>query len=70
MNEEIIENLNERLDEALDRSRQIVEDEELAERIEDLKQRAEILIRKHPVKSVAVGLFAGYILGKILSSDD
>ncbi len=70
MNEEIIENLNERLDDALDRGRQIVEDEELADRVEDLKQRAEILIRKHPVKSVAAGLLTGYILGKILSSDD
>ncbi len=70
MNEEIIENLNERLDEALDRGRKIVEEEELAERVEDLKQRTEILIRKHPVKSVAAGLLAGYILGKLLSSDD
>jgi len=70
MNEEILENLNERLDEAMDRGRQMVDDEELTERIEDLKERAEALVRKHPVKSVAGGLLIGYLLGRILSSDD
>ena len=70
MNEEILENLNERLDEAMDRGRQMVDDEELTERIDDLKERAEALVRKHPVKSVAGGLLIGYLLGRILSSDD
>lgn len=70
MNEEILENLNQELDEALDRGRQIVEEEELAKRIDELKERAENLIREHPVKSVAGGLLVGYLLGKILSSDD
>lgn len=70
MDEEIIENVNERLDNALDRGRRIVEDEELAKRVDDIKLRAENLIRKHPVKSVAGGLFIGYLLGKLLSSED
>jgi ElaB/YqjD/DUF883 family membrane-anchored ribosome-binding protein len=70
MNEEIIENLNQELDNALDRGRQMVEDEEMSVRLEELKQRAENLVRKHPVKSVAGGLLAGYLLGKLLSSDD
>ena len=70
MNEEILENLNDELDRALDRGRKIVEDEELAERIDELKARAEGLIRKHPVKSVAGGLLLGYVVGKILSSDE
>lgn len=70
MDDEILENLNEELDNALERGRQIVDDDELAERIEELKDRAEALIRKHPVKSVAGGLLVGYIFGKILSSDD
>lgn len=70
MDEEILENLNEELDSALDRGRKMVEDEELAKRIEELKLRAENLIRKHPVKSVAGGLLAGYIVGKLLSSED
>ncbi|MDZ7659277.1 hypothetical protein [Fodinibius sp.] len=70
MDEEILENLNEELDNALDRGRQMVEEEELAKRVEELKLRAENLIRKHPVKSVAGGLFIGYIVGKLLSSED
>lgn len=70
MDDEILENLNQELDNALEHGRRIVEDEELAERIEELKERAEALIRKHPVKSVAGGLLLGYIFGKILSSDD
>jgi ElaB/YqjD/DUF883 family membrane-anchored ribosome-binding protein len=70
MDEEILENLNEELDSALDRGRQIVDDEEFSRRIEELKLRAENLIRKHPVKSVAGGLFIGYVVGKLLSSED
>jgi len=70
MDEEILENLNARLDNALERGRKIVEDEELARRIDELKERTEVLIRKHPVKSVAGGLLIGYILGKLLSSED
>lgn len=70
MDEEILENLNEELDRALDRGRQMVEDEELAERVEELKLRVENLIRKHPVKSVAGGLLIGYIVGKLFSSED
>lgn len=70
MDEEILENLNEELDNALDRGRRLVGEEEVAKQVEELKLRAENLIRKHPVKSVAGGLFIGYVLGKILSSDD
>ena len=70
MDEEILENLNEELDNALDRGRQMVDEDEVAERVEALKLRAENLIRKHPVKSVAGGLVIGYIVGKLLSSED
>ncbi|MDX1637892.1 MAG: hypothetical protein R3281_07990 [Balneolaceae bacterium] len=70
MNEEILENLNQRLDRALDKGRRIVEDEELAIRVEELKARAETTIRRNPIKSVAGGLLLGFIIGKILSSDE
>lgn len=70
MNEEILENINRRLDDALDRGRRMVENDELPQQVEELKNRAETLVRKHPIKSVAIGLFTGYILGRILSSDD
>lgn len=70
MDEEILQNINRGLDEALEKGRQVVKDEQLAERIEELKAQAESTIRKHPLKSIAVGLLTGYVLGKILSSDD
>lgn len=70
MNEEILHNLNRRLDDALQRGRKIVEDEELAEQIEELKIRVEGLIRAHPLKSIGLGLLAGYIIGKIFSTED
>jgi len=70
MNEEILQNINRRLDDALERGRRIVEDEELAERLDELRIRAEGLIREHPLKSVGIGLLAGYIIGKLFSEED
>jgi|AntRauTorcE11897_2_1112592.scaffolds.fasta_scaffold09071_4 ElaB/YqjD/DUF883 family membrane-anchored ribosome-binding protein len=70
MNEDILQNINHRIDNALEYSRQLVEDEKVVERVEDLKVQAESYIRKNPLKSVAVGLFTGYVLGKIFSSDE
>jgi len=70
MNEEILQNINTRLEEALEKGREIVEDEELEHRIEQLKSRAEKFIKEHPVKSIAAGFTVGYILGKIFSSDE
>lgn len=70
MDEEILQNLNSRLDEALEKGRSVVKDEQLSERLEVLRQQAEQTIREHPIKSVAIGLLAGYIAGKIFSSED
>ncbi len=70
MDEEILHNLNRRLDLALERGRKIVEDEQLEQRIDELKRKTEAAIREHPLRSVAVGLFAGYVIGKLFSSDD
>lgn len=70
MDEEILQNLNRSLDEALEKGRQAVKDEQMAERIDELKKQAESAIRRHPLKSIAAGLLTGYILGKIFSSDD
>lgn len=70
MDEEILQNLNRRLDNALERGRKVVKDEQLSERFDELKDQAEFTIRKHPLKSVAIGLLAGYIVGKIFSSEE
>ncbi len=70
MNEEIIQNLNERLDRAIDKGRVILEDEDLQARLEELKSRTEDTIRKNPIKSVAIGLAVGFIVAKIFTSED
>lgn len=70
MDEKILENVNERLDEAFERGRQLMKDDEFAQRLETLRLQAENTIREHPVKSVAAGLFAGYLLGKLFSAED
>ncbi|MBO6792384.1 MAG: hypothetical protein JJ895_00645 [Balneolaceae bacterium] len=70
MNEEIIENINARLDRAIDKGRVLLADEELQQQVEELKVKAETTIRKHPIKSVLAGLAVGLIVGAIFSSDD
>jgi ElaB/YqjD/DUF883 family membrane-anchored ribosome-binding protein len=70
MNEEIIANLNERLDSAIDRGREILDDEELQVRLEELKDKSEATIRRHPIKSVVIGLAVGFVVAKIFTSED
>ncbi len=70
MNEEIIENINARLDRAIDKGRVLLADEELQQQVDELKLKAETTIRKHPIKSVLAGLAVGLIVGAIFSSDD
>lgn len=70
MNEEIIQNINERLDRTVDKSRKILEDEDLQNRIEELKRDTEEKVRRNPVKSVLIGFAVGFVIGKIFTSDD
>ena len=70
MNEEIITNLNERLDKTIDKGRELLEEDQLQQRLDEVKDQAEILIKKHPVKSVLIGAAVGFVLGKLLSSGD
>ena len=70
MNDEILQNLNERLDIAIDRGREILADDELQRQVEELKTKAESTIRSHPIKSVLIGAAVGFFIGSLLSSDD
>ena len=70
MNDEIITNINERLDKAIEKGRTIVTDDELLARVNDLKERAEALVKEHPVKSVIIGFSIGFLLSRLFSSDD
>ncbi|MEX0769269.1 MAG: hypothetical protein WD035_00955 [Balneolaceae bacterium] len=69
MNEDIMNDINEELEEALNDGKQLLEDAEIQERLEEIKTEAELLIRKHPLKSVLIGAAAGFILAKLLRGD-
>jgi ElaB/YqjD/DUF883 family membrane-anchored ribosome-binding protein len=68
MNEDIISDLNDELEGVIEHGRSILDDTEIQEKIEELKTEAELLIRKHPIKSVMIGAAAGFILAKIFKS--
>lgn len=71
MDEEIIDNLNERLDETIEKGRKMIEEddysEEIAAQVEDIQYKLEAMIREHPLRSVGIGLLAGYLMGKLFS---
>lgn len=69
MNEEIINDINKELEDALNDGKKMLEDGEIQERLEELKTEAELIIRKHPIKSVLVGAAAGFILAKLLRGE-
>lgn len=66
MKKETIEEVSKDFDEVVNRGRQLLEEAELQEHFDEIKTEAELLIRKHPVKSVLVGVAAGFILAKLL----
>tara|TARA_R110002096_G_scaffold87831_1_gene201425 strand:- start:15819 stop:16031 length:213 start_codon:yes stop_codon:yes gene_type:complete len=70
MNDELIKTLNEKLDTAIGRGKQLLADENLQVKAEEIKNKAESTIRMHPIKSVLIGLSIGFLVGKILSSED
>lgn len=58
--------MNEELENILNEGRELLEDLDLEERIEELRTEAELLIRKHPIKSVLVSAAAGFLLARLL----
>lgn len=65
MDEEIINDLNDELEGVIEEGHSMLRNEELQERLEELKTETELLIRKHPIKSVLAGAVAGYILARL-----
>lgn len=70
MNEEIIQNLNERLDRAIDKGRDILADEDFQKRVEEVKTQAEDTIKEHPILSVAAGFAVGFLLARLFRSEN
>lgn len=66
MDENIMNDLNDELESVIREGNSLLNEAELQEKIEELKTEAELLIRKHPITSVAIGAAVGYFLGKLL----
>lgn len=69
MNKSTLDTLNARLNELSEAGMQYLENEELQQRIQQLKSDAEKLIREHPLAAIGVGLAVGYLLGRLFSRD-
>jgi len=68
MNEDIINDLNNELEDAINQGREYLMDGAFQEKIEELKTDAELAIRKSPIKSVLIGVAAGFLLAKLFRS--
>jgi ElaB/YqjD/DUF883 family membrane-anchored ribosome-binding protein len=69
MKEDILNDINEELENALNEGRVLLDELNLEEKLDELKTEAELIIRKHPLKSVMIGAAAGFILAKLLRGD-
>lgn len=70
MNEEIIKSLNKKLDKAIDKGRNLLNEQELQKALGEAKDKTDDLIKKYPIESVLIGLVAGFVLAKMLRSKD
>lgn len=62
--------LKERLDLLLDQVRDEFEGSDLVARILDIRERLEDYVVNYPLRSLAIGVLAGIILGKLFSSNE
>ena len=61
-----IEDLNEELESVLEKGQSILSDLNLEEKLDELRTETELLIRKNPIASVAIGAAVGFVLGRLL----
>ncbi len=66
MEENIINDLNDELESVLEEGRSALRNADIEEKFNEFKTETELLIRKHPLSSVAIGVAIGYLIGKIL----
>ena len=66
MDSKIVDHLNEELENVIEEGKSILGDLDLEEKLDRLRTEAELVIRKNPLASVAIGAAVGFILGKIL----
>ncbi|TVQ65369.1 MAG: hypothetical protein EA360_09810 [Balneolaceae bacterium] len=65
MSKNIITDLTEELENAIEEGSDLLQSLELEEKFEELKTETELMIRRHPIASVAIAAAAGYLIGKL-----
>jgi len=66
MDEQILDNLNKRLEQTITDTESILVEEPLTLDVEELKNNLEQIVREHPLKSVALSFTVGFLLSRIL----
>lgn len=61
--------LNQDLEQSIRETENLIDQIPIAEMVDELKDKAEVLIRQYPVQSVLIGAGIGFLLGALLSSD-
>jgi ElaB/YqjD/DUF883 family membrane-anchored ribosome-binding protein len=69
MDKSTFDTLNKKIQELSESGQAYLNDAELQEKIRKIKSDAESLIRKNPIASVGLGLFIGYLIGRIFRRD-
>jgi ElaB/YqjD/DUF883 family membrane-anchored ribosome-binding protein len=64
MDEQILDNLNTRLEKTINDTETVLE-EPLKLDVEELKDQVESIVREHPIKSVLVSFGVGYLLSRL-----
>ncbi len=70
MGDQTIESLSDKLDQLDDLVSQYPELGELQQKAEELRFRAESLIRENPLLAVGAAVLLGYLIGRLFSGDD
>lgn len=65
MDDKNLDNLNEKLEKTITDTETILE-ETLNLNIEELKDRVELIVREHPIKSVLISFGVGYLFSRLL----
>lgn len=61
--------LNQDLEQSIRETESLIDQIPVAEMVDELKDKAEVLIRQYPIQSVLIGAGVGFLLGALLSSD-
>ena len=67
MDEQIIGNINDRLDRIIEQGRDMIDEEALMKQIETGSKQLQEQIRRHPYSSMVVGFVAGFALARLFS---